>query len=225
MFHSGVIRCLDCDAEMTGPVCEACELTPAAASVVVRRKIVLRTGLFLLGSLAFLAAAYRFPPLQMDEMLVFCGILFFAGLGMAIWVERGALRSSQIAIRKRLFYTLVPVPWVLAGMLVLNAKLDSAPVRDWRARVVGKFSMSAMVPTRRLVVVVSWPPGRAFERVPVSDDEYSRFRVGERVVVEIHPGLMGVPWVARVVPDPLAGPPVKGTRARPYVRPGLRAAP
>ncbi len=223
MFHSGVIRCLDCDAEMTGPVCEGCELTPAAASLVVRRKVILRTGLFLLGSLAFLAAIYRFPPLEMDKMLVFCGVLFFAGLGIAVWVERGAVRGNQIAIRKRLFYTLIPVPWVLGGMLVLNAKLDNAPVRDWRAEVVGKFSMAAMVPTRRLVVV-SRPPGRQFERVAVSEDEYSRFRVGEDVVVEIHPGLIGVPWVARVVPDPLAGPPANESPSTPYVRPAMRAA-
>ncbi len=31
----------------------------------------------------------------------------------------------------------------------------------------GEFSMSAGVPTGRVVVVVSWPPGRKFERLPV----------------------------------------------------------
>jgi NADH:ubiquinone oxidoreductase subunit 6 (subunit J) len=198
MFRSGAKRCLNCDTVMTGPVCEGCELTEAAASLVVRRKVILRTGMFLLGSLAFVAAAYRFPPLEMDGMLVFCGAIFFLGLAMAVWVERGAMRGSQIAIRKRLFMTLVPVPWLLAALLVVNAKLDNAPVRDWTTRVVEKFSMSAMVPTRRLVVV-SWREGHRYERVPVSSDEYSRFHVGERVVVQIHPGLAGIPWVAGVV--------------------------
>lgn len=183
---------------MTGQVCEGCELTQTAASLVVRRKVILRTGLFLLGSLAFVAAAYRFPPLEMDKMLIFCGVVFFVGLGLAVWVERGALRGSQIAIRKRLFLTLVPVPWLLAALLVVNATLDNAPVRDWTTRVVRKFSMSAIVPTRRLLVV-SWREGHQYEHVPVSSAEYARFQVGERVVVEIHPGLAGIPWVAGVV--------------------------
>lgn len=198
MFRSGARRCLNCDTVLTGPVCEGCDLTEEAASLVVRRKVILRTGMFLLGSLAFVAAAYRFPPLEMDRMLVFAGVVFFAGLAMAVWVERGAMRGSQIAVRKRLFMSLVVIPWLLAAMLVVNAKLDDAPVRDWTTRVVGKFSMSAMVPTRRLLVV-SWRSGHQYERVPVSSEEYSRFQVGERVVVEIHPGLAGIPWVAGVV--------------------------
>ncbi len=205
MFRSGAQRCLNCDAVLTGPVCESCELTPQAASLVLRRKLVLRTGLFLLGSLAFVAATYRYPPLDVDGMLVFCGVVFFVGLGLAIWVERGAIRGSQVAIRKRLFLALLPVPWLLAGLLVVNAKLDDAKVREHYTRVVGKFSMSAIVPTRRLVVV-SWRAGRRFERVPVSQSEYAQFRVGQEVVVEIHPGL-GIPWVAGVVPaNNLSGP-------------------
>lgn len=196
MFRSGAKRCLNCDTVITGPICDGCGLTPEAASLVLRRKLILRTGLFLLGSLAFVVATYRFPPLEIDGMLVFCGAVFFIGLGLAVWVERGALRGSQIAIRKRLFLTLVPVPWLLAGLLVVNAKLDTGPVRDYRTRVVGKFSMSAMVPTRRLVVV-SWREGHRVERVPVSREEYSRFKVGQHVVVKIHPG-MGIPWVAGV---------------------------
>lgn len=206
MFRSGAKRCLNCDTVMTGPVCEGCDLTEAAASLVVRRKVILRTGMFLLGSLAFVAATYRFPPLAMDKMLVFAGVIFFVGLGLAVWVERGALRGSQIAIRKSLFTSMVLIPWLLAGMLVVNAKLDDAPIRDWTTRVVEKFSMSAIVPTRRLVVL-SWRPGHEYEHVPVSEGEYSRFHVGERVVVEIHPGLAGIPWVAGVVAAVNAGSP------------------
>ena len=197
MFRSGATRCLNCDAVLRGPVCEYCELTPAAASLVLRRKVILRTGMFLLGSLAFLAATYRFPPLEIDSMLVFCGAIFFLGLALAVWVERGALRGGSIEIRKRIFMALVPVPWLLAGLLVVNAQLDNSPVHDWETRVVGKFAMSAMVPTRQLVVI-SWRDGRRYERVPVSEDEYSQFQVGEKVVVEIRSGLAGIPWVTGV---------------------------
>lgn len=198
MFRSGAKRCLNCDAVLEGPVCEQCELTPAAASLVLRRKLILRTGVFMLGSLAFLAAADMFPPLEMDGMLIFCGVLFFLGLAIAVWVEHGALRGASIEIRKRLFMALVPIPWLLASLLFVNAKLDDSPVHDWETRVVGKFSMSAMVSTRRLVVV-SWRDGHSYERVPVSQEEYSEFHIGEPVIVEVRSGLAGIPWVTGVI--------------------------
>jgi hypothetical protein len=198
MFRSGAKRCLNCDAVLEGPVCDVCGLTPTAASLVLRRKLILRTGIFMLGSIAFLTAAYMFPPLEMDKMLIFCGAIFFFGLALAVWVERGALGGGSIEIRKRLFMALVPIPWLLASLLVVNAKLDDSPVHDWETRVVGKFSMSAMAPTRRLVVV-SWRDGHSYERVPVSQGEYSEFHIGETVIVEIRSGLAGIPWVAGLV--------------------------
>jgi hypothetical protein len=198
MFHNGAKRCLNCGNVLTGNVCEYCELTPAAASIVLRRRLILRTGAFLLGSLAFLAAAYRFPPLDLDGMLVFCGVVFFSGLALAVWVERGALRGTEIEVGKRIFQAVVLIPWMLAGLLLVNAKLDNAPVEDWSTRVVAKFAMSAaMMPTRRLVVR-SWRDGRRFERVAVTRDEYGEFRVGDRIVVEVHPGLAGIPWIGGV---------------------------
>ncbi|HEV2385835.1 MAG TPA: hypothetical protein VGS20_01140 [Candidatus Acidoferrales bacterium] len=204
MIPSGAKRCFNCGTVLTGQICDYCELTPAAASVVLRRRLILRTGLFLLGSLAFLAAAYRFPPLELDGMLVFCGVIFFAGLALAVRVERGALQGTEIEIWKRLFQAMVLAPWLLAGLLVVNGRLDSAPVESRQTRVVAKFAMpAAMMPTRRLVVR-SWRDGRRFERVAVTRDEYSEFSVGDRVVVEVHPGLAGIPWVGGVR-EPVAG--------------------
>lgn len=215
MFGNHIKRCMNCGAELQSPVCEVCELTPAAASVVLRRSVVLRTGMFMLGSLAFVTAAYRFPPLDMDGMLVFCGAIFFLGLALAVWLERGAMRGGPLEMRKALFRVLVPLPWLLAGFLFVNAEFDTAPLQDWPTHVVRKFSMSAIVPTRRLIVI-SWREGHEYERVPVSADELAEFHVGESVVVEIHPGLIGIPWVADVTKstgsssksggDPASGP-------------------
>ena len=38
-------------------------------------------------------------------------------------LRRGALRGNQIAIRKRLFMTLVPIPWLLAGVVGFDAEV------------------------------------------------------------------------------------------------------
>ena len=47
-------RCLDCGAELNGAQCTACGLTPAAAELVFRRRLLVQTAIFLAGSLLFL---------------------------------------------------------------------------------------------------------------------------------------------------------------------------
>src|SRR5579884_2119970 len=178
-------RCLNCGAAFTGRSCPGCGLTDAAASLLLRRWTLLRTGIFLLGSLAFLAAAFRFPPL-------------------ALMVERRALRLSQAEWMKHLFGALVPVPWVLAALIAANGWLDGSRPTTWQTSVVGKFSSSAMLPNRRLVVR-SWREGRTVERLSVTEAEFARFHVGDSVVVYVHPGLAGIPWIGGVAAPPRAG--------------------
>ncbi len=197
-------RCLNCGAAFTGRSCPGCGLTDAAASLLLRRWTLLRTGIFLLGSLAFLAAAFRFPPLELDAMLIFTGVLFAAGLALAVMVERRALRLSQAEWMKHLFGALVPVPWVLAALIAANGWLDGSRPTTWQTSVVGKFSSSAMLPNRRLVVR-SWREGRTVERLSVTEAEFARFHVGDSVVVYVHPGLAGIPWIGGVAAPPRAG--------------------
>lgn len=37
------------------------------------------------------------------------------------------------------------------------------------------------------------------ERLPVDEDDYSRFRPGDGVEVRVAPGLVGIPWVYSVL--------------------------
>jgi hypothetical protein len=192
-----VERCLNCGGQTAGNRCEACGLDSDAASLLLRRRLLMRTGIFLLGTLAFLAVAYRYPPLELDGMLIFAGLVFFAALALAVWVERGALGGGQVEVAKRVFLGLVPVPWLLAGLLWVNASFDRAPTRGCPTTVVGKFAMAAMMPSRQLVVY-SCREGTQYERVAVNREDYYRFAVGDHVVVRVHEGLAGIPWVAGV---------------------------
>jgi len=188
---------VNCGAELAGGRCEACGLDSAGASFVFRRRLLMRTGLFLLGTLAFLAAAYRYPPLELDGMLIFCGVVFFVALALAVWVERGALRGGDVEVAKRVFLGLVPVPWLIAGLLWVNANFDRAPMRNCSTAVVGKFGMSAIMPSHQLVVF-SCRDGKQYERVAVSREDFYRFGVGDRVIVRVHVGLAGIPWVGGI---------------------------
>jgi len=190
-------RCLNCGAERAADICNSCGLSSSAAEFSLRKRLLNRTGVFVLGSLAFVVASGRYPALELDAILIFIGILFFLTLGLAMWVERRALHHAEVEAAKRVYYGLVPVPWLLAALLFANGALDRAPPHTEQARVVGKFSMRGPVPNCRLVVT-SWREGHRFERIAVSRSDFDGFTRGDFVQVQMEDGLVGVPWVAGV---------------------------
>lgn len=190
-------HCLNCGSERDADICESCGLSSTAAELSLRQKLMNRTAIFLVGGLALVAASERYPALELDGILIFIGVLFFLTLGLGILVERRALRHQEVEALKRVYYCLVPLPWLLAALLVGNGALDRYPARVEQARVIGKFSMSGPVPNRRLIVT-SWREGRRFERIPVDRGEFDRVSRGDLVDVQVKEGLASIPWVAGV---------------------------
>jgi hypothetical protein len=190
-------RCLNCGAERDADVCESCGLGSTAAEFTLRKRLLNRTAIFLLGALAFVTASVRYSPLDLDGILIFIGVVFFVTLGIAMWVERRALRHEEVEALKRVYYGLIPVPWLLAALLLANGALDTSRPRIVETRVLGKFAMRGPVPTRRLVVS-SWRLGHRIERIPVDRGDFDRFSTGEFVQVRIADGLVAIPWVKGV---------------------------
>jgi hypothetical protein len=187
-------RCLNCGADRTSDQCDACGLVSAAAELMLRRKLWNRIAIFVLGSLGFLVSVGWYPPLELDGILIFVGVLFFSTIWLAIWVERKAARRLEVEASKRIFFGLVPVPWLLAILLFANGNLDRSKPVEWDARVINKLALSMPLPNRRLIVS-SWREGRRFERVAVDRDDFIRFHQGDSIVVKVEGGLVGIPWV------------------------------
>jgi len=123
---------MNCGAECAADQCLACGMTPDAAEVLLRRRLLNRTAIFLVGAL-----------------------------------------------------------------LLVNGFFDRLPASNAPASVISKFSMRAPLQNRRLIVT-SWREGRRIERVAVGADDFSRFHPGDRIVVRVQEGLIGIPWVAGV---------------------------
>lgn len=189
-----MIRCLDCGADRTADQCTACGLTTAAAEVVVRRRLVRRTAWFLVGIIIFVAAAQVFPALELDAILVFSGLVFFFSLALAYWIDQRARNHREVEAIKRIYFGMVPVPWIFAAMLFLNGRLDTSRPVQIPATVVGKFSTGGLPRSRRLVVT-SWRNQRRFERIAVDRDDFERFQRGDDVIIQAQKGALGVPWV------------------------------
>jgi len=188
-------RCLNCGAERDADQCLACGLTSAAAEVMLRGKLVRRTALFLLGAVLFVPVSQAFPPLELDGIMIFVGVLFFTVLGLGFWMIRRARERKEIEVLKRIYFGFLPLPWILSAMLFANGKLDMAPPLSQTTEVVGKFRMPGIVLRTQRLVVLSWRPDRRIERVMVTPDDFDRFHEGDDVVVQVGNGAVGIPWI------------------------------
>jgi len=188
-------RCLDCGSERTGDQCPTCGLTSAAAEVVFRKRLLAQMGIFLVGSLLFPTLSQVYPPLDLDAMLVFYGIVFFLALALAIMLDRRARARTDIQLLKHLFTGLIPIPFILSVALFLNGKLDSKKDLQYHATTVeGRYLMRGIVRGTKRVFVYSWRDGRKYERLAVDADDYDRFQTGDKVNVAVEPGALGIPW-------------------------------
>jgi hypothetical protein len=189
-------RCLDCGSVRDVDQCPACGLTSAAAELMFRKRLIKQTVFFLAGSLLFPYVTPIYPPLDLDLMLVFFGVLFFVALTIAVFLDRRARKHQEIEILKRVYAGFIPLPWILATAIFLNGKMDSpGKVAYVPAQVQGKFLMKGLVRGSRRLVVRSWRPDQKFERLPVDSDDFDRFKVGDRMEVAVEPGVLGIPWV------------------------------
>lgn len=188
-------RCLDCGAERISDQCPVCGLTSAAAELVFRRRLLLQTAIFLAGSLLVPYVSQIYAPLDLDAMLVFFGLVFFLALTLAVFLERRAHARQEIEVLKHLFTGLIPIPFILLTALYLNGRLDSPKnVTYHAASVYGRYQMKGVVRGTRRLFVPSWRAGRRFERLAVDSDDFDRFRDGDKIVVGVEPGALGIPW-------------------------------
>jgi len=189
-------RCLDCGSERIADQCPACGLTSAAAEVMFRRRLLKRTAVFLAGSLVFPYVTNIYPPLDIDLMMVFFGVIFFLALTLAVILDRRARQRGEIEILKRLYYGFIPLPWILAATIFLNGKLDSPKNVVYHATTVeSRYYMRGVVRGSRRLFVRGWRYDTRIERLAVDADDFDRFHEGDPVNVGVAPGALGIPWL------------------------------
>jgi hypothetical protein len=188
-------HCLDCGAERNSDQCPVCGLTSAAAELVFRRRLIRQMTIFLAGSLLFPYISQIYPPLDIDGILVFFGLIFFLGLALAIVLESRARARKEIEILRHLFTGLIPIPIILSAALFVNGKLDSQKdVVYHPTAVVSRYQMKGVVRGTRRLLVSSWRLDKRVERLAVDSDDFDRFHDGDKINVGVAPGALGIPW-------------------------------
>jgi len=188
-------RCLDCGSERITDQCPSCGLTSAAAEVMFRRRLLKRTAVFLAGSLAFPYVSQIYPPLELDWILLYFGLIFFLALTLAVVLDRRARNRRELEVLKRVYAGFIPLPWILAATLLVNGALDSKKNVTYHPTTVdSRYNMPGIVRGTRRLFVHSWRPGQKIERLAVDFDDYDRFHAGDAVSVGVKPGALSIPW-------------------------------
>jgi len=87
------------------------------------------------------------------------------------------------------------LPWIFAGMLFVNGRLDSPKNVVYHAETVtGRYNMPGIVRGSRRLIVTSWREGQKYERLAVDADDFDRFKPGDQVNVGVEPGALWIPW-------------------------------
>jgi hypothetical protein len=160
-----------------------------------RRRLWRQTAIFLGGSLLFPYVSQIYPPLDLDLMLVFFGLIFFLALTLAVFLDRRARGRREIEVLKRIYAGFIPLPWILAATLVVNGRLDAQKnITYYPTVVTGRFDMKGLVRGTRRLFVHSWRDHQRVESLAVDLDDFDRLRVGDAVVVGVEPGALGIPW-------------------------------
>ena len=187
-------RCLDCGSERTSISARPAVSLPRPRNWWCGGGWCAEPQFFLVGIIVFVGASQVFPPLELDSILIFGGLVFFLSLALGYWIDFRARKRQEIEVMKRIYFGMIPVPWIFAGLLFLNGKLDtSRPIRI-PATVVGKFATGGLPRSRRLVVT-SWRYGRAIERIAVDQNDFDRFQPGDDIMIQMQKGEFSVPWV------------------------------
>jgi hypothetical protein len=188
-------RCLDCGSQRTADQCDVCGLTSAAAELVFRRRLLRQMAVFLVGSLLFPYLSQIYPPLDLDAMWVFFGVIFFLALALAVILDRRARARQDIEVARHLFTGLLPLPFIFSVALFLNGRLDSSGnLKYYPSTVDSRYQMKGIIRGSRRLFVYSWREGHRYERLAVDTDDFDRFRDGDKIVVGVEPGALGIPW-------------------------------
>lgn len=192
--------CTKCGAEFHGAWCLACGESAPDSVKALNKRVQKRWYLLLAGLVGIIIGDYLYPPLDENPALILGLGLFFLPILMQIVVivcKRFPINVDRV---RRVYDYSGSILILLAAFLIVNGIADRAPVRQVQTSITRKYITSGRYTTNYHLVVSSWRQGQDQERLRVSGKAYHSMYVGEPVVVEVHPGLFGLPWYSRVSP-------------------------
>jgi len=150
----------------------------------------------ILGLLCFAFAMMAWRPLD-DAPFYWTGlILFFLSVLVMSYVQRQAKKGVDVSSFFPFTSWLAFGCAFLAFVVVVNAKLDHSAVEQHQQVVTRKFVTRGRSASNN-IEFSSWR-NRPFERISVSRQTYNQFQVNQSIIVDLHRGALGIPWIGAI---------------------------
>ena len=92
-------------------------------------------------------------------------------------------------------------PLCVAAVLLANGALDHSPIESHPGMVTQKL-VSRGKSNSYYLETPSWRSSRSFEKLQVSYRVYTQFQIDDPIIVEVHRGALGIPWLGAVRKKP-----------------------
>jgi hypothetical protein len=92
---------------------------------------------------------------------------------------------------------MVFAPLFVAAILFVNGATDHLPL-EHHEQIVTSKSVTHAKGTNYYVEFTSWRQNRSSEKVEIQPQLYNQLRVNDRIIVEVHPGALHIPWMRTI---------------------------
>jgi hypothetical protein len=191
--------CKKCKLHFEGDRCPQCRTLSARASKNFNKALNKPIFFLLAGAAAALIAGRIYPPLDRERILVLAVVLVVAPILAHIVSYARRRKPADPALPKKAYSWSAVSLTALALAVFLNGAGDRLPARNVQAGVLHKYVYRGRGMSYSLAVS-SWRPGHNEESLHVSAGTFRRVREGEPVTVEVHAGLLGLPWYGKISP-------------------------
>lgn len=190
--------CPECFRPYAGRQCPHCARAAARHAKALNQSLNVPGVLLLVGLLGLILAIRRYPPLDRNTPYWIGLALFFVPLALLLAANLGKRMGQSIRILTGVFRGAALSVAALAALVFANGALDRAAAHEVRAQVVRKRMSRGRSSTTYRLVVESWRPGHTEETLDVSRRTYEAVRPEQPILVDVHPGRLGLSWYGQV---------------------------
>jgi hypothetical protein len=154
----------------------------------------------LTGMIGTMVAILIYPLLDRSYFWIAL-VLFLPSVFLSRYIQTKQKRGDDVSSFFPMTTWLAFGPLCVATVLLANGALDHFPVESHPEVVTQKLASRGKTNSYYLETP-SWRSSGSFEKLQVSYRVYTQFQINDRVIVEVHRGALGIPWLGAVRKKP-----------------------
>jgi hypothetical protein len=151
----------------------------------------------IVGLIAFSYSVSRWRPLNPSPLYWLGFGLFFLSVFLLSHIRKKAKSGDDVRSYFPAATWLAFGPAFMALIVLVNGPLDRSPATQHHQVVTRKYITRGRS-TSYYVEFSSWRPDHATERASVSPRRYAKFQVNSPVIIDVHKGALGIPWMGTI---------------------------